>query len=45
MNEVTSTWQPLPYAAALAAVSIFYFVVYPYVVYMRDAKGERPSHF
>lgn len=30
----------LPYAAALGACFFAYFVVYPLVVYFRDANGE-----
>jgi len=29
----------IPYAAALGACALFYFVIYPVVVYFRDVNG------
>ena len=39
-NMSTYAMPTLPYAVLLGTCCILYFVVYPVVVYFRDAKGE-----
>lgn len=33
------SWTSVPYAVALGLTLVVYFLVYPFVVYIRDPKG------
>lgn len=37
--QIISVWGSAPYAAALFSFLVAYFVIYPFVYYIRDPKG------
>lgn len=40
MGTLLVSWATAPYAAALLLFLVSYFVVYPFVEYIRDPKGK-----
>lgn len=41
MGTPLVSWASAPYAAALLLFLVSYFIVYPFVEYIRDPKGEK----
>lgn len=43
MGTPLVSWASAPYAAALLLFLVSYFIVYPFVEYIRDPKGKQNS--
>ncbi|KAF4987037.1 hypothetical protein FDECE_15633 [Fusarium decemcellulare] len=41
MSTSVATLGNAPYAAALGVVAVIYFIIYPFIVYIKDSKGLR----